>query len=512
MTDWRPDTRTVHPAVLHDLLDRAAGQWPDLPAVSCGEDSLTHSQLAAASRGLAAYLHGLGVRPGDRVVVVAPSSVLMPALCHAVSRTGAAFAVLHEQTAGRPLEHVLSDCEPALVVAGTPGARAVAEARGTAVVSTEDVARAAREPAPAPAPAEVAATGTACLVYTSGSTSLPKAVVSTHAQMLFAARAIQHELAYRTDDVVHCPLPLSFDYGLYQLFLGSLSGARIHLGRPAETGPVLLRSLADTGATVLAAVPSVAETLLRLVRRSPERTPGLRLLTNTGAAMPADVLAGLRAALPGLQVQLMYGLTECKRVTIMPPDGDLERPGASGRALPGTEVFAIDGDGRRLPPGGTGELVVRGPHVMTGYWRQPELTAQRFTHAPGRPSELRTGDHGRLDEDGYLYFTGRTDDLYKERGFRVSGIEVEAAARRVPGVDGAVLLPPKDGRPATLVAVTTLTVAELLAGLRTEIEEFKIPQHCLLAAEFPLTANGKTDRNALREQVLSGALLPGGAR
>jgi acyl-CoA synthetase (AMP-forming)/AMP-acid ligase II len=335
-----------------------------------------------------------------------------------------------------------------------------------------------------------------CLIYTSGTTSLPKAVVSTHQQVVFAAQAIQSQLSYRDDDVVYSPLPLSFDYGLYQLFLGAVSGAHVWLGQPAEVGPALARNLVRANATVLAAVPAVAEALARLLGRGGP-APALRLLTNTGAAMPSEALVGLRAAIPGLRVQLMFGLTECKRATIMPPDEDLVRPGSSGRALPGTEVFVVDDVGRRRPPGEVGEIIVRGPNVMAGYWRRPELTDQRFPKADGLFPQLRTGDYGWLDEDGYLYFSGRRDDIYKERGFRVSATEVEAAARRVPGCASAAVLPPSDGEPAALVATGTLTAEQVLAGMREQIEEFKIPRQCVIIDELPLSRNGKVDRKGL---------------
>ncbi|MFF5019732.1 class I adenylate-forming enzyme family protein [Streptomyces sp. NPDC001165] len=501
--------------LLHDLLDRAAAVWPDHPAVSCGAETVTHAELAARSQALADWLHSLGLRRGDRVVLVMSSCTVLPALCHAASRLGAIFTVLHDQSVGRPLDHVLGDCTPALVIAESPEARAIAETRGIVAVSAEAAGAAAEQPAHRPGRHHRAApSDTVCLVYTSGSTSLPKAVVSTHAQILFAAAAIQHELAYGPDDIVYCPLPLSFDYGLYQLFLGSLSGARVHLGLAQEAGPLLARRLAATAATVLAAVPSVVESLARLIRRDLSEPLSLRLLTTTGAAMPPEPLAVLRGALPALRVQLMYGLTECKRVAIMPPDGDLERPGACGLALPGTEVFAVDTDGRRLPPGRTGEFVVCGPHVMSGYWGRPDLTAERFTRAPGTLPTLRTGDFGRVDADGFLYFSGRADDLYKERGFRVSGIEVESAARRVSGVDEAALLPPRDALPAVLLVTGALTPAEVLAGLREELEVFKIPAHCLTLEALPLTANGKVDRAALRAvaQDRLGSPRQGGAR
>jgi acyl-CoA synthetase (AMP-forming)/AMP-acid ligase II len=326
---------------------------------------------------------------------------------------------------------------------------------------------------------------------------MPKAVVSTHAQMLFAARAIQSQLNYRADDVVYAPLPLSFDYGLYQIFLAALGGAHVWLGTAADIGPVLLRNLRRSRATILPAVPSLAENLAQMLRRY-AGAPDLRLLTNTGAVMRPQTLAALRDKIPGLRVQLMFGLTECKRISIMPPDEDLRRPGACGLPLPGTEVLVLDDDGQPVPTGEIGELVVRGPHVMAGYWRRPELTEHRFPRTHGLFPQLRSGDYGWLDADGYLYFSGRRDDIYKSRGFRVSATEIEAAVCRLPEVEAAAVLPPQDGRPHPVLFVTgKLRPAELLDRLRADLEPYKVPDLCVAVDRMPLTANGKIDRAAL---------------
>jgi acyl-CoA synthetase (AMP-forming)/AMP-acid ligase II len=194
----------------------------------------------------------------------------------------------------------------------------------------------------------------------------------------------------------------------------------------------------------------------------------------------------------------MFGLTECKRVSIMGADEDIERPGAVGLPLPGTEVLIADESGARQEPGQVGEIVVRGPHVMAGYWRQPDLTARRFRRAEGLFPQLHTGDYGWLDEDGYLYFSGRRDDIYKQNGFRISAIEVEAAACRLPGITAAAVLPPgRDGGAAVLFVVGETQPADVLALLRHELEDFKIPGACFARDELPLTGHGKTHKKAL---------------
>lgn len=487
--------------LLHELIDTAARRWPERTAVSTRTDALTHAELAAASRRVAAWLHNQGLRRGQRVVVVESTDVVVAVVITAVSRVGAVFSVLHQDTRGSALTHVLDDAEPSLLVAADDDAQRCAEKRGLPVVSPGQLRGVVSTPTDGAKLGQVLTVDPICLIYTSGTTDRPKAVVTTHQQMLFAVDAIQSRLNYQPDDVVYCPLPLSFDYGMYQLFLAAASGAHVYLGQPAEVGPGLLGNIVRSGATVLAAVPAVADTLARLLRRGPAHLPQLRLLTNTGAAMSPETLRALRAALPGLRVQLMFGLTECKRAAIMPPDGDLDRPGASGLALPGTEVFAVDAEGARLGPRQIGQLVVRGPNVMAGYWRRLELTAQRFHRRDGLFPELCTGDHGWLDEDGYVYFVGRLDDIYKERGFRVSVTEVEAAARRVPEVELAAVVPPLDGEPSALAVVTDLTPDEVLLRIREEIEEFKVPRRCVVVDRLPLNGNGKVDRKALQLAV-----------
>jgi acyl-CoA synthetase (AMP-forming)/AMP-acid ligase II len=496
----------MDPVLLHQVVDGAARVTPGAPALTCGEMTLSYDVLATVSRRASVWLLRRGVRRGDRVMVIAPNHPATAVITYACSRIGAVFVVLHEQVRGTGLVHVLGDAEPALVLTDSAGAREAAEPVAATVSLTEFWQAVTASPDSycgaelngAPSPLAV---DPLCLIYTSGSTGLPKAVVSTHAQLLFAARAIQSCLQYRADDVVYVTLPFSFDYCLYQLFLAALAGAHAWMPHGVDAGPALLRNLCRARATVLPAVPSLAGNLARVLSRYGGEL-SLRLLTNTGAAMPERTLAILREHIPGLRVQLMFGLTECKRVSIMPPDEDLRRPGASGLPLPGTEVTVVGDAGQALPPGTVGELIVRGPHVMSGYWRRPDLTEQRFPRAENLFPYLRTGDYGWLDPDGYLYFSGRRDDVYKSRGIRVSAIEVETAALRVPGIDAAAVVPPRGGRRgAVLFAVGKLDAAEVLTRMREDLEPFKVPDRCVLLPELPLTGNGKIDRKALASML-----------
>jgi acyl-CoA synthetase (AMP-forming)/AMP-acid ligase II len=479
--------------LVHHLLGEAAARTPDAPAYSRGGVTLTYAEMDAASRRLGGWLVAQGLRTGDRLVIAADHAYV-PALIFAASRAGVAFAIVHEQVRGAVLEYMLDDCEPMLVLADRTDWQVAATTRGIATVPTELLTTATAADVDVAGPIAV---DMLCLIYTSGSTAMPKAVVSTHQQALFAIRAIAGQLGYRSDDVIYSALPLSFDYGLYQLFLGALAGAHVRAAFGSEAGPSLLAGLIRANATVFPALPNLADTLARLLRRNPVAPP-LRLMTNTGSAMSPAILAALRESVPGLRVQLMFGLTECKRVAIMPADGDLARPGSGGLPLPGTEVFAVDEDGNRQPPGVVGELVVRGPHVMAGYWRQPDLTAARFRCREGLLPQLHTGDYGWLDEQGYLFFAGRRDDQYKAGGVRVSAVEVEAAACRIDGVRRAGVVPPGPGRPAAVLFVATgLSAEAVLTALRRELEDLKVPPTCVVVDELPVNGNGKVDKRAL---------------
>ncbi len=486
--------------LLHDLLDVAAERWPERVALRHGADSATYATVRTCSERLAAWLIELGVRPGNRVLIVVPGDVLVPALLFACSRVGAVHVLLHPDAPPAAVAHVLDDATPATLVTGRSDLVRVAEDRGIPIHGPDAVRTAAERPRRFGGVGGPTAVDPACFIYTSGSTAMPKAVVCTHLQMTFAAQAIQSRLEYRPDDVVYCALPISFDYGLYQIFLATMAGAQLVLASAAGAGQRLAVELRDAGATVLPAVPSLADNLARLLVRRPLPLPRLGLLTNTGAAMPTTTLALLRERLPNLRVQLMYGLTECKRATIMPKDEDRRRPGSCGLGLPGTAISIVDDAGRPRPAGSMGEIVVRGPNVMAGYWRRPDLTRERFVLDDGIRPSLHTGDYGWLDDEGYLYLVGRRDDLYKERGCRVSAIEVEAAARGVPGVDAAVVLVPEPGKDgATIVVAGRVSAAEVLGGMRDRIDALKIPRRCVVVPDLPLTASGKVARTELAE-------------
>jgi acyl-coenzyme A synthetase/AMP-(fatty) acid ligase len=346
------------------------------------------------------------------------------------------------------------------------------------------------------------------LVYTSGSTAKPKAVVEGHRNVLFATWAIQQRLGIRESDVVGNFLPLAFDYGLFQAFLSFQVGATLALGRESHVGPLLLRKIREWSITGLPMVPSLAHALIRMASRGGEPPPPLRFVTNSGAHLPRVYIEDLQRLFPDCQIFVMFGLTECKRVSIMLPSEYAGKPDSVGRALDQTECLIVDAEGQPVPPGVKGELVVRGPNVMLGYWNAPEQNAKRYRRwGSGHEIALFTGDVCSLDADGFLYFHGRNDDIYKQRGHRVSSVEVEGAANDVPGVLQAAVIPHRDDTGATLIVTGEATCDSVLVGLRQRLEEFKIPTRVLRSGvDLPLTANRKVDKKALEQLLSDGSL------
>jgi amino acid adenylation domain-containing protein len=494
-------TELTRSTVLTGLLDEAAAHRPYAPAVRDGNGGWTYAELDAASHTCAAWLSARGVSAGDRVVCRVGNVREFVALMFGTLRLGAIFVPINPEMRRYHLQSVLADSDPWLVVTTDEDVATLSEVTSRPVLGLSGVRSALASPTPtvrsyAPVPADAIA----LLIYTSGSTAAPKAVVSPHRAVVFAAEAIAARLRYTDDDVVLCAIPLAFDYGLYQVFLSILAGAHLVLGEP--TGHVrLIPTIHEHGVTVIPVVPSLAEMLVRLAARH-TAIPPVRLFTNTGAALTTPMIASLRKNFPYASIVPMFGITECKRCTISEYDGDIRRPGAVGRALDGTEILILDDEGRPLPAGQVGEIAVRGPHVMNGYWRAPQLTAQRFRRDPiTREVTLHTGDYGRLDDEGYLYFEGRRDDMFKRRGLRVSALEIEAAACDIDGVRAAAVLPPTDARDAVLFVVTELGSDDVIRRLGERIEDGKVPSICRILDELPLTANGKTDKHRLAELI-----------
>lgn len=484
---------------VEDLVEHAATHAPDRAAVVTARGVLTYRELSSVIAGCAARLRDAGVRRGDRVLISLAAPEAAVGWLFAALRVGAAFVMAAPEAPAEALRHVADDAEARLAVLDPLDPRGAGLSAWTPVVAGDDY----RPGPPArSAPAAGLATDTACLIYTSGTTGRPRGIVCPHRSMVFAVEAISRVLSLGPSDVVGSILPLTFDYGLYQVLLAFRATATVVLGGlddAVRMGAFIVRH----GVTVLPVVPSLADRLARLLSRRPERTGSVRLVTSTGERLAEPVADRLRRVCPNAVVLPMYGLTECKRVAIATPADVAAAPRSVGRPLPGTEVMIVNPvGGGPLPPGTTGEIVVRGPHVMSGYHRAPGPTAARFRpYGEGGEPALFTGDLGHLDDAGRLYVAGRADDQFKVAGTRVSRGEVEHAALAVPGVQGAAVVSPADDEPYTLVVTGDVTAADVRERLRAMLEPAKVPDRVVLVGELPTTPHGKRDLAAVRREL-----------
>lgn len=510
--------------LLQDLLQGSVARLPDKVALVCGGERRTWSDLGRATHALAHALVRCGVGRGDRVLVLTDNGASTVIGFWAALEASAVPSVISPQTRGGKLAYLIGDCAPAALVVDARLLSVVLAAREAgAALPPMIVARApagatlpdgatrweeavAAEPSDAPPPRRSLDIDLAAIIYTSGSTGDAKGVMLTHRNMLTAAASVSSYLGYAEADVIVSALPLSFDYGLYQMLMAARVGARLVLERSFAFPTKVLERMQAERATVFPGVPTMYALLAGL--RSPERwdLSTVRNVTNTAAALAGKHIEVVRGVFPQARIFSMYGLTECKRVSYLPPEELDRKPDSVGVPIPNTEVWIVDDRGRRVPPGVVGQLVVRGATVMRGYWGKPEATAKKLRPGP-LPGEqvLYTGDYCRLDEDGYLYFVARMDDIIKSQGEKVSPKEVENALLDVPGVVEAAVIGVPDpilGQAVKAFVVLApdadLSPEQIRRESRGRLEAIMVPKEVVVVADLPKTTSGKIKKTDLR--------------
>lgn len=481
-------------------------------AIEDDKGAMTAGELAARAGDAARVFSGAGAGKGDRILFLAENSAALVAAMFGAMRIGAAICPVHPLTGRARLKNILENAKPALVVADGPRVGAYLKAGGAAPVLETATLKAATDKRAAKSDMR-AGENVFALIYTSGSEGGPLAVCGGHRQGLFVAGAINEVLEMGPKDVIYSGLPLSFDYGLYQVFLALLSGSRLIManGFPFPMG--IPGTILRRGVTVFPAVPSLLAALLksRLLERA--RFETLRLVTSTGDVLPAEHAARLAKILHGAKISKMYGLTECKRVSVMPPGLGAGMEHSVGLPLPGTEAVVKLPGGLTAGPGVVGELVVSGPHVMDGYWNAPAETARRFgTNGHGTPF-VRTGDLFRMDERGMLTFVARKSKVIKTGGRMVNPAELENFLSAIPAVSEAAVVGVRDpGRGAAVCAALAvdrsfrLTGGDLKRLCSENLSPEMVPSRIFLTrSQLPKTDNGKIHRKMVRSFFMNGS-------
>ncbi|MDR6393885.1 acyl-CoA ligase (AMP-forming), exosortase A system-associated [Herbaspirillum seropedicae] len=523
------------PTLIHDTLLASAQARPQATALRYRGQQLDYAGLAAGVEQVAAALLALGLGPGERVAVYLEKRMETVLALFGAAAAGLVFVPINPLLKPAQVSHILQDCSVRVLVTSEPRHPALADrlSQCPALQTVVLVDAAAAPPAP-PAPLGRLATldwsaflqaapgpgswrahrridaDIAAILYTSGSTGQPKGVVLSHRNLVAGAQSVAGYLGNHPQDRLLAVLPLSFDYGLSQLSTAFLSGASVTLLNYLAPRDIL-HAVASEGITGLAGVPPLWQQLAGLPW---PQGCSLRYLTNSGGALPRSVLAQLRRALPQAQVFLMYGLTEAFRSTYLPPAELDRRPDSIGRAIPNAEIMVVRPDGSPCAPGEVGELVHRGALVAQGYWNDPARTAERFRPAPGREAALGTpelavwsGDSVRMDEQGYLYFVGRADDMIKVSGYRISPHEVEEVLHATGLADEFAVVGvahPQQGQAVVAVAPSSCTASleAVQQACRAHLPSYMLPAALhRWPGELPRSPNGKLDRKLMQQTL-----------
>jgi acyl-CoA ligase (AMP-forming) (exosortase A-associated) len=513
--------------LLHEFIFASAARTPGAEALVYGQRRLDYAALALAVRSAAGALLAAGLGRGERVAVYMEKNVENVAAMYGAAAAGGVFVPVNPLLKPEQVAYIMADCNVRVLVtsadrlrllaaslalcpdlrvvfAVNPGEQALPEVPGVAVLAWDGAAP------PHPAPSGAIDTDMAAILYTSGSTGKPKGVVLSHRNMVAGAVSVSTYLENTAADRLLAVLPLSFDYGLSQLSTAFRVGATAVLINHLLPRDILKAVVAER-ITGLAAVPPL---WLQIAGLDWPADCTLRYLTNSGGAMQRPTLDALRRALPNARPFLMYGLTEAFRSTYLPPEQLDRRPDSMGKAIPNAEVMVLRPDGTECDAHEPGELVHRGALVSLGYWNDPAKTAERFKPYRAEPGivlaemAVWSGDTVRRDEEGYLYFISRNDEMIKTSGYRVSPSEVEEvlyAREQVAEAAALGVAHPALGQAIVVVALCKpgreLTAAELLAACKPHLPAYMLPQKIIMAeAGLPRNPNGKIDRKLLSQQ------------
>ncbi|MFZ5893635.1 MAG: class I adenylate-forming enzyme family protein [Myxococcota bacterium] len=494
-----------------------AAHRPDHAALVIGERRVSYAELSAQADAWATMFRGLGVSRGDRVVVALDNSYEAVLAFYGSLRADAIPSIVGAGRRTKRLERIVALSEPRVIVTTTKLAQTLEPALLSLyrVVVVDDSPLPGTTPLSTPLHEFGSRAGSAqrhsiefdiaTLCWTTGSTGEPKGVMLTYQNLRNSAAAIASYLEHGDDEVVLCVLPLFHTYGLFQLLVTHWTGGTLVLEAGFSLAFPILKRLQELKVTGFAGVPTIYASILALKDLERFDLSALRYLTNAGYALPAAHLQRLHELCPRARIYAMYGQTECTRVCYLPPDQVLARPSSVGISMPNQEAWIIREDGSRAGPGEVGELVVRGPNVMRGYWRDPEATARALR--PGSiPGEvvLHTGDLFRSDDEGYLYFVARADDIIKTRGEKVAPCDVEQAISTLPDVvEVAVVGVPDPIHGVAVKAVvvkrssSNLSADDVKRAVFTQIDEIAVPRVVEFVDALPRSEGGKVMKSKL---------------
>jgi len=499
---------------IFQFVEDSSQRHPNNIAICHKDKQINYLELWQLCVNMAAEFTKLGIQPGDRIAIYLPK---LPEAVYAIfsaSLTGTVFVPINPVLKASQVAHILKDSGANLIVTSINRLKGLEEVFENCPNLKHSICvDVPNRNINSPVSDELSLAKTskndlAAILYTSGSTGLPKGVMLTQQNLVIGAKSVVEYLEINADDRILALLPFSFDYGLNQIISSFAAAARVVLFDYLLPRDVV-KAIAKYQITGLAAVPPLWQQLAALQWHH-DAAKSMRYFTNSGGVLNPSTLARLREIWPQAKPVLMYGLTEAFRSTYLPHNEIDNHPGSMGIAIPNAEVYVLHEDGTECAANETGELVHLGELVSPGYWQNPEKTAKRF-----KPVAIASGDIGVWsgdqvfkNEQGYLFFVSRLDEMIKTSGYRVSPGEIESELVLHPAIKSIVVTSakhPKLGEGIIALievdsSIETLTESEIRKFAMKRLANFMLPHHIEIVATIPTNANGKFDRALLKQQ------------
>ncbi len=517
--------------MLHQLVSIAKNHSPNAVAIIHKDKIWNYQELGSLIQQQSQALLALDLKPQQRVAVYLPKQIETVTSFFSVCQAGAVFVPINPVLKAVQVKHILTDCNVQILITSNsrlnslkcvlencPELQTIIVVENvTAEIKTvsnkqllswnQFVSLSDQQVLPVLIDSSIAA-----ILYTSGSTGNPKGVVLSHRNIVAGAESVSKYLNIQQQDKILAVLPFSFDYGLNQLICTIFKGASCVLLDYLLPRDVI-KALDKYNITGLASVPSLWAQLAQ-IDWPKNISEHLRFMTNSGGKLPQTILDSIQKKSPDSQFYLMYGLTEAFRSTYLPPDKLQSHPNSIGKAIPNAEIMVVREDGTLCNPNEIGELVHKGCLVAQGYWNDAEKTAKRFKPAPNQLKGLPlteiavwSGDQVKMDEDGYLYFIGRKDEMLKTSGYRVSPTEIEDVIYNSGLVkEVAAIGIPHESLGQVIFAIISpekkneFDASMLMQHCKSHMANFMVPAKIIVIDILPKTPNGKIDKNKLIAQ------------